>query len=39
VPSAYLVLNRAAERLQEFLVGRAPREEGVVVVPEEPITT
>ena len=39
VPSAYLVLNRGAERLREFLVGRAPREEGVVVVPEEPIAT
>ncbi len=40
VPSAYLVLNRGAERLQEFLVGRASREDGVVrVAPEEPIAT
>jgi multidrug efflux pump subunit AcrB len=40
VPSAYLVLNRGAERLRVFLLGRAPLEESVVrVAAEEPIAT
>ena len=40
VPSAYLVLNRGAERLREFLLGRAPLEEGIAaVVSDEPVAT
>ncbi len=40
VPSAYLVLNRGAESLREFLLGRTPLEEAAVrVSPEEPIAT
>jgi CzcA family heavy metal efflux pump len=40
VPSAYLVLNRGAERLREFLLGRTRLEDGVVrVSPEGPIAT